>query len=90
MIHGFGNTIKEKADTNAAREKHEKPSDVIVFGNVVIFAKLDVRVFGEVEPNEEDGPNILRSDIKPSEDISHPRLAKEKTETAFEKLRRER
>ena len=59
MIDRFGNAVEEKADADAAREEHEEPGDVVVLGLVIILAQFDVGILGEVEPDKEDGPNIL-------------------------------
>ena len=70
----LGDSIKEQSDTDATGEEHEEPSHVVVLRNVVILAKFYAGVLGKVEPDEEDGPQILGADVEPSENISHPCL----------------
>ena len=84
MIYGFGNTIEEEADADTAREEHEEPGDVVVFGLVIILAQFDVGILGKVEPDEEDCPNILRADVQPRENVRHPFLEEDEKERVGE------
>ena len=63
MINGFRHAIEEQSYADAAREEHEEPGDIVVLGDVAIFAQFDLRILGEIEPNEEHRPYVLGPDI---------------------------
>ena len=74
MYYRFGHSIEEQSNADAAGVVHDEPGDVIELWLVIVFAQLDTRILGKVEPNEEQNPDVLRRDVQPSEDVRQPFL----------------
>jgi len=74
VVHGFGDAIVEEADTDATREKHREPAEVVVLGRFVVLAELHAAVLAEGNPEEEHDPGVLGADVQPGKILGDPRL----------------
>lgn len=72
MVYWFGYGIVEKTNGYSSGEKHGKIRRVAEFGLVVIFSQLHFTVFGKVNDQQKQEPDILGPDVQPGELVCDP------------------
>ena len=72
LIKTLTNAEIEQPNTNPSREKHCEVCCVAKIRFVVRFSQFHFAVFGKVQDNDEDGPDVLRPDVHPCTGVRYP------------------